>query len=251
MKPGISVMPRASICLAPAAPAVPAPIDAMRPLRTTMAPDSMTEPLPTMMRALEMTRSWAARFAGIAKLPRHARQARAESVFMARGYARGAAPGRLVLLADGERPDLREVDLLDRHGLHVGLGEEAWQIEIRFEADVHGERRDRALHARENRVRAAEVIQDDDLAARFADTPHLFDDLDRIGHDADQVWRIYDVEGIVGEDEMRGIHLLQADMPKSLAPDPLARFLQHGRREIDAGDGAAVGIERGVGAAAD
>ena len=53
------------------------------------------------------------------------------------------------------------------------------------------------------------------------------DDLDRVGHDADQVRRVDDVEGIVGEDEMRGVHLLQADVPQSLAPDALARFLQH------------------------
>jgi hypothetical protein len=35
------------------------PTEAMRPLRTTRVPDSMTEPLPTTMRALEMTRFWA------------------------------------------------------------------------------------------------------------------------------------------------------------------------------------------------
>src|ERR1041384_6349016 len=86
MKPGISVMPRASICRAPAGAAVAAPTEAMRPLRTTTVPDSMTEPLPTMIRALLMTRSWAATREGTAAAS-SARETPAKSVFMARGYA--------------------------------------------------------------------------------------------------------------------------------------------------------------------
>src|SRR5207302_7622795 len=73
----------------------------------------------------------------------------------------------LVFPADHQRPDLREVHLRDRDRLQVRLREEARQIEIGLEADVHGEGRDGALEARENRARAAEVIQDDNLSARL------------------------------------------------------------------------------------
>src|SRR5258705_602745 len=86
MKPGIRVRPRPSIWGAPAGAAVGAPTEAMRPLPTTTMPDSMTVPLPTMIRAFEMTRFWAAAPAGLPR-PAHARHARTQSCFMARGYA--------------------------------------------------------------------------------------------------------------------------------------------------------------------
>ena len=71
MKPGIAVMPRASIVRAPAALAAPAaPTEAIRPLRTTIEPCSITWPLPTMMRTLVMTRSCADRSAEAATVAR-------------------------------------------------------------------------------------------------------------------------------------------------------------------------------------
>src|SRR5262245_44784086 len=86
MNPGIRVMPRPSIRRAPAGAAASAPTEAIRPPRTTTVPDSITEPLPTMMRAFEMTTSWPAAAAGIPKTA-HASHAHAQSCFMARGYA--------------------------------------------------------------------------------------------------------------------------------------------------------------------
>ena len=63
--------------------------------------------------------------------------------------ARGREPARAgcssFLDASDERPDPRDVHLLDRDRLEFGLREERGQVEIRLEADVHGERRDRAL----------------------------------------------------------------------------------------------------------
>src|SRR5262245_5001063 len=85
-KPGMSVIPRASICLMPAGAAVPAPTEAIRPLRTTTVPESMTVPLPTMMRALEMTRSCAPASHGGAS-DASIINTRTSSLFMARGYA--------------------------------------------------------------------------------------------------------------------------------------------------------------------
>src|SRR6266853_4342761 len=70
-----------------------------------------------------------------------------------------------VLHASHQRPYSRDVDLLDRHGAQVGLCEERRQIEIRFEADMHGEGREAPFDPRERRIRAAEVIEDDDAAA--------------------------------------------------------------------------------------
>src|SRR4030095_3889800 len=86
MKPGMSVIPRASICLMPAGAAVPAQTEAIRPLRTTSVPESMTVPLPTMMRAFEMTRSCAPARHGSASDDSIV-NTRTSSLFLARGYA--------------------------------------------------------------------------------------------------------------------------------------------------------------------
>src|SRR5262245_14384353 len=85
MKPGMIVMPRASICLTPAGAADPALTEAIRPLRTTSVPDSMTDPLPTMMRAFEMTRSCAPAPHGSAS-DASITNTRGSTLFMARGY---------------------------------------------------------------------------------------------------------------------------------------------------------------------
>ena len=66
-----------------------------------------------------------------------------------------------------------DVHLLDRLRLEVGLREKRGQVEVGLEADVNRERRDQALDARENRVRAEKVVEQDDAAARAADAPHL------------------------------------------------------------------------------
>src|SRR6185295_2985598 len=148
---------------------------------------------------------------------------------MAREYARTRKRKlRLLCLpADNQRPDFREVHFLDRDRLQIRLRKEAGEIEIRLEPDVHGKRRDGPLEPRENRVGVAEVDQDDDLSAWLADAAHFLDDLHRIRHDADEVRRIDDIKRIVGEDEMRGIHLMQTNMTESLTLDPLAGLLQH------------------------
>src|SRR5262245_10809359 len=86
MKPGMTVIPRASICRTPGGAALPAPTEAIRPLRTTSVPESMTDPLPTMMRAFEMTRSCAPARNGSAS-DGSIITARTNSLFMARGYA--------------------------------------------------------------------------------------------------------------------------------------------------------------------
>ena len=74
----------------------------------------------------------------------------------------------LILLADHQRPDLRKVHLLDRYRLKACLGDEPWQIEIGFKTDVDGERREGPFEPRQDSVGAAEVVQDDDPAARLA-----------------------------------------------------------------------------------
>ena len=53
--------------------------------------------------------------------------------------------------ASDERPDPRDVHLLDRDRLQLGLGEKRRQVEIGLEADVDGERRDRPLDRRQQR----------------------------------------------------------------------------------------------------
>ena len=92
-------------------------------------------------------------------------------------------------------------------------------------------------------VRAAEVIEEDDAAAGTADAPHLARDRDRVGHDADQVRRVDDVEGTVGELEIGGVHLQQADVADALARDAIAGLLEHRARQIDPGDRAVARIQ--------
>src|SRR6187200_2445135 len=92
-----------------------------------------------------------------------------------------------------ERPDAREADLLDRDGCEIRLREEARQIEIGLEPDVHGEWRDGAFDSCEQRIGAAEMIENDDLATGPADAAHFADDFNGIRHDADHVRRIDDV----------------------------------------------------------
>ena len=69
----------------------------------------------------------------------------------------------------------------------------------------------RSIHGQQ-RVRAAEMIQEDDAAAGAADAAHLARDRDRVGHDADQVRRVDDVERVVGELEVGRVHLEQPDV---------------------------------------
>jgi len=71
MKPGITVLPRASIRRTPGTAAGrPAETDAILPPRTTTAPRSITAPVPSRIRAFVMTRFCAA--AGAARVPHRA-----------------------------------------------------------------------------------------------------------------------------------------------------------------------------------
>ena len=60
MKPGIALMPFASMTFSPCAGAAPAVTETILPPRTTIVPESITWPLPTMMRAFVMATSCAA-----------------------------------------------------------------------------------------------------------------------------------------------------------------------------------------------
>src|SRR5437899_2717163 len=126
-----------------------------------------------------------------------------------------------------ERPDSRDVHLLDRHRTKLGLREERRQIEIRLEADVYGEGRNDTLEPREHGVRAPEVVEKDDAPAAAADAAHLARDGHGIRYDADEVRRVDDVERAVGEFQIGRIHLEQTDVADSLARDAVTRLLEH------------------------
>src|ERR1041384_4688996 len=85
------------------------------------------------------------------------------------GFGSTEPLSRLVLRADHQRPDLREVHLCNGQRLQVRLREETRQIEVRLEANVHGERRDGTFETGEDRVRAAEVVDNDDLSTALTD----------------------------------------------------------------------------------
>ena len=112
------------------------------------------------------------------------------------------------------------------------------------------ERRNHALDPGAQPVLAAEVVEDDDASAGAADAAHLARDGHRVRHDADHVRRIDDVEGVVGELEVRGIHLQQPDVAHAFARHALARLLEHGAREVDTGHRTVGRIQRGVDAGA-
>ena len=105
--------------------------------------------------------------------------------------------------------------------------------------------------AAERLVRAAEVVEDDDPSAGPTDALHLAHDCDRVGHDADHVRRVDDVEGVVGKFEIGGVHFEQTHVADALAGHPVAGLLEHGSGEIDAGHRAGARVERGVDPGAD
>src|SRR4051812_15092762 len=90
------------------------------------------------------------------------------------------------------------------------------------------------------------MVQDDDPSAGTADALHFADDGDRIGNDADDIRRVDDVESVVRELEVGGVHLDEPQVADALAGHPVARFFEHGSGEIDARHRARAGVERGV-----
>src|SRR2546425_8479255 len=123
----------------------------------------------------------------------------------------------LFLHTSDERPNARDIHLLNRDGAKLGLCQKRRQVQIGFEADVYGEGRNDTLDPGKTGIRASEVVEEDDAAAAAADAAHFARDPDRIGYNADEIWSVHDVEGVVGELEVGGIHLEQADVAETLA----------------------------------
>lgn len=74
-------------------------------------------------------------------------------------------------MREGANP--RPIDLLGPIWREAGLREECRHVDVGFEPDAHGERRYRLFHTREQWMRAAEVIEHPNAAARPADPLHL------------------------------------------------------------------------------
>src|SRR5262245_60158524 len=89
----------------------------------------------------------------------------------------------LILEAGDERPNLGNIDFLDRYRNHSRLRQKCRQIEVGLEADVHGEWRNHPFDSSEELVRAPEVIQKDDAAATPTHAVHFAGHRDRIGND--------------------------------------------------------------------
>jgi hypothetical protein len=81
MKPGMALMPFASMVRSPAVGAAPAVTETILPPRTMIVPDSMTWPLPTITRALVMATSCAAARRGAIN-PTRARHAGTINLFI-------------------------------------------------------------------------------------------------------------------------------------------------------------------------
>src|SRR5687768_3374481 len=81
MKPGMALMPLASIVRRPCVGTAPAPTETILPPRTMIVPDSITWPLPTITRALVMATSCAVASVGAIN-PVPARHADTNSLFI-------------------------------------------------------------------------------------------------------------------------------------------------------------------------
>jgi hypothetical protein len=87
------------------------------------------------------------------------------------------------------------------------------------------------------------VIEQNDASAGPADPPHLVRDANGIGHHADEVRRVDNVEDVVGELQIRGVHLQQTNVADVFALRALARDLEHRLAEVDTSDGTLLWIE--------
>src|SRR4051812_37811310 len=155
------------------------------------------------------------------------------------------------LPADHQRPDPREVHFFNRKRLDLGLRQECGKIQVRFESDVHRERRDDPLDPRHRRIPAAEMIEDDDASAGAADAAHLARHANRIGHHTDHIRRIDDIEAVVCELETGCVHLQQSDVADAFTEYTIPRLLEHGAGQVDARDRTVRWIERHVNPGAD
>ena len=90
------------------------------------------------------------------------------------------------------------------------------------------------------------MIQDDDASTGTADAVHFPRHRDRIGHHADHVRRVHDIESVVGELHVRAVHLEQADVAQILVGDAFARPFEHRARKIDASHRAVGRIQRRI-----
>src|SRR5687768_2133639 len=157
-----------------------------------------------------------------------------------------------LIFDDGdERPDLRDVHLLDRYRTQVRLIEEPRQIQVRGKSNVHRHRRDRGLDLRHDRVGALEVVQDDDATAGTADPIHLFGDGHRIRHHADHVRCVDHDVAVVGEGHLGRVHLHHVAVQEALFLDALLRLVEHAAGQIDPGDPRRARIHAEIDAGAD
>jgi hypothetical protein len=93
------------------------------------------------------------------------------------------------------------------------------------------------LHLAAHAVILAEVVDHEHLAARTADPFELAHHLNGIGHHGQHIHGHDDVEGIVGESHVAGIHFEdRLDMVEPVPDDPPAGLFQHLRRQVDPGD---------------
>src|SRR2546429_321324 len=141
----------------------------------------------------------------------------------------------------------READLLVRRGLPLPLGGQRAGIEHireleRGPAEPARDRVDRPLQAGDRGLRAAEVVDDRDGAARAAHAPGFGHHAVRIRHHAHHVEGHHVVEAVVRELQVERIALLEHDVPPGIAGHLVLRPLEHVGREIDPGHLAVRGI---------
>src|SRR2546426_9223144 len=79
----------------------------------------------------------------------------------------------LFLHTSDERPNAGDIHFLNGDGAKVGLCEKRRQVQVGFEADVHGEGRNDTLDPGKTGIRASEMVEEDDAAAAAADAAHF------------------------------------------------------------------------------
>src|SRR3990172_4690211 len=127
----------------------------------------------------------------------------------------------------------------------MGVAHERVQAKIRMKPDQTRQRRQQAFDAADDGVGTVKMIDDENLAARFAHASHLIDQSLRVRHYRHDVHRNYLVETVGCERHSLRVHHVQIDIIVATAAfQSYARTLQHFRRDIDPRYVHATRIER-------
>jgi hypothetical protein len=110
------------------------------------------------------------------------------------------------------------------------------EVEVRFEAEAIAERGIQFFHEAEEWIFALEMIQENKIAAGFADPLHFFHDGHGIGNGGNEIGGENAVKAGIGKFEPGGVHLHEADAAEAELFGAFAGLVEHALGEVDAGE---------------